>query len=204
MKKTVQMLLASVLCVLAYFALVAIKRQLLPSANVLAESALLLLIFAPIVAVALAVLWRKRTFAPETSAAVFVIFLLGAACFNLTVPGLADRSFSLHLLNAFDRSANGMTEADMRGEFRRFESYAVRKRLREQLRSGILRGDGDRYHITASGRAIIATARFLGDLYRLDLRIFERRVGPVDPVPRGVPPSGSGAPAKTRSAPASA
>ena len=191
------------LCILAYFAVVAIKRQLLPSAVVLAESALLLLIFAPIVAVVLVVLWRKRTFTPETSVAVFVIFLLGAACFNLTfnltVPGLADRSFSLHLLNSFDQSANGMTETEMRDEFMRFGTYAVRKRLREQLQGGILREDGDRYHITASGRAIIATARFLGDLYNLDPHVFEMRADTVDPVPEGVPSSGPGAaPAKTR------
>ena len=198
MKETVRMLLASALCILGYVAAVAIKRQLLPSAFVLAESALLLLVFALIAAVVLVILWRKRTLTAGTSVAVFVILLLGAACFNLTVPGVFDRSFSLHLLSAFDQSANGMTETEMQDEFRRFGNYAVRKRLREQLQGGMLQGDGDRYHITASGRAVVATARLLGGLYELDPRIVDRRGDPDRSALEGVPSGSRGGARQSR------
>lgn len=178
MKNTAYLLLAAALCTTGYLAVFAVKRHLWPSSILLVEGALLLLAFAPVVVVALVISCRKRTLTVEGSVAVFVIFLLSTACFNLTVPAIFDRSVSLYLLNALDNSPNGMTEQAVQEELMRIyfdQNYAVRKRLHEQVRSGSVRYDGARYQVTENGRTIMAVARFLSRLYNLDPRIVEER-----------------------------
>ncbi len=178
MRNTVYLLVASVLCVAVYLAAFAIKRHLLPSSIVLTEGAWLLVVFLPIVGVVLVWLNQRGVFTLEASVSVFVIFLLSALCFNLTVPAIVDRSVTVYLLNSLDNSKNGMTEQEIRREFMHTyfdENYAVRKRLREQVESGSVRYDGNRYHVTKDGRTIMTIARFLSTLYNLDPRIVEKK-----------------------------
>ena len=178
MRNTVYLLLASVLCVAAYLAVFAIKRHLLPSSIVLTEGVWLLVVFLPAVVFVLVLLCRKRVLTGEASVSVFVIFLLSALCFNLTVPAILDRSVTVYLLNSLDNSQNGMTEQEIQREFMHIyfdENYAIRKRLHEQVESGSVRYDGDRYHVTKDGRTIMMIARFLSNLYNLDPRIVEKK-----------------------------
>ena len=178
MRNTVYLLLASVLCVAAYVAAFAVKRHLSPAAIVLTEGAWLLVVFVPIVGVVLVWLNQRGVFTLDASVSVFVIFLLSAFCFNLTVPAIVDRSVTVYLLNSLDNSNDGMTEQEIQREFMHTyfdENYAVRKRLREQVDSGNVRYDGDRYHVTKDGRTIMTTVRFLSMLYNLDPRIVEKK-----------------------------
>lgn len=178
MKNTIYLLLAAALCVSAYLAVFAVKRHLWPSSISLAEGVQLLLVFVPVVAVALVFLCAKRKLTLEASVATFVIFLLSAACFNLTVPAIFDRSVSLYLLNTLDNSRHGMTEQEVQEELMRVyfdQNHAVRKRLHEQVLSGSVRYEGGRYQVTENGRTVMAVARFLSRLYNLDPRIVAER-----------------------------
>lgn len=185
MKNTASLLFVAALCVTSYCAAFAVKRHLWPSSISLAEGAQLLLVFVPVVAVALVVLRRKRKLTLEGSVAVFVIFLLSAACFNLTVPAIFDRSVSLYLLNTLDNSPRGMTEREVEEELLRVyfdRNHAVKKRLREQVESGIVYYHEGRYQATENGRTLMAVARFLSRLYNLDPRIVEKRTPAVRPL----------------------
>ena len=175
MKRTLLLLLVSLAATMLYLVVVAVKRQLSPSWNVLGESVLLLAGLLPIVLAGLAFLYKRQILMFDGAVAVLTIFLLSGMCFTLAVPAVFDRSISLYLLNSLDNRADrGMTEDEIKTVFLDvyFDgNYALRKRLREQVQGGNLTHREGRYYITEAGSTFMSVARMISGAYALDPRI---------------------------------
>ena len=168
------MLAAAGGCVVVYVVVVALKRQVMPSHNALAESIVVFFVLAPLVGAGLYWLYRRGGLGLEGLTGAACIFMLSAACFTLTVPAIVDRSVTMYLINLLDSHPQGMSEEELRREFIEVyfnRSYGLEKRLRELEDGDRVRYEDGRYHITGRGRFTIGVARVLSRIYALDPNI---------------------------------
>ena len=178
MRNVGQLLLVSVAGVLLYLAAYSIKRRLFPADIALTEGGYVLLALLPLFIVALVLLAYKKFLAADACIAAFLIVVLTAICFNLTVPSVFDRSVSLYLLNTLDNAADGLTETQIRDEFVDVyfgDNHGIRKRLIEQIQMGNVRHDGERYRMTHAGRRMVGIVRFFNRVYNLDPQMAKRK-----------------------------
>ncbi|MGI9230051.1 MAG: hypothetical protein ACR2P9_09365 [Gammaproteobacteria bacterium] len=176
--KTLLMLLAAGVSLLAYILLFILKRQLAPHANVLIEGLLILFAFTPVVIAVLVLLYKKRVLTLEGTVGAAMIFIASAGCFYMTVPAIVDRSVTLYLMNLLDNNEQGMSIEEIRTEFIDVyfnKSGGIEKRLNEQLDSGNLAYNNGTYQITNAGKRTMTIARILSYIHALDPNIVEKR-----------------------------
>jgi hypothetical protein len=104
---------------------------------------------------------------------VLVSGVLNFAVFVL-LPVNIDRSISVFLLAWMDeRQTTPSTKADLEHAFQDIyvDQYgAIDRRIAEQLASGNIEPTQNGFQLTSRGRAVVATTRFLGDLFSTDQR----------------------------------
>ena len=109
---------------------------------------------------------QKRTRSGSEAFKNALIAFLLCYCFMFTVPTTVDRSYSVSLILELDRHPEGRSRRDIEQYFAEdfVRRGGVRKRLDEQLASGVVTEKGGRYELTALGRFL---AQFFGWTRRL-------------------------------------
>ena len=95
-----------------------------------------------------------------------LVFLLTYA-FVFTVPTTVDRSYSVRMIEMLASSPNGATEEEIAKMFREYfdKGGAVDRRLHEQMATGSVKHEGNRYVVSNVGR-------FLAISFSITRRIF--------------------------------
>lgn len=120
---------------------------------------------------------------PAVVVPALVAALLAGYGFLITVPSLLDRSISIYLIGTVARAGDdGLTLPAIQRAF--VQGYvdgtsAVERRLHEQIVSGTIVRDGDRYRITPRGRLVYRTNVELARLFNIP----DRYVVGGDPMP---------------------